>query len=109
MKALLEEHLTNHVVCAKDEHQYIEFRAKLLDYFLSNKSNINQNYSVGAAETAVNNLQHSARAMMLHGNVPKRFWHFAIAHATYLHNVISPSRADKSKQSSNYSSIRKPI
>jgi len=74
MKALLEDHLTNHVVCAKDEH-----------------------YSVGAAETAVNNLRHSARAMMLHGNVPKRFWHFAIAHATYLHNVISPSRADKSK------------
>ena len=75
MKALLEDHLTNHVVCAKDEH-----------------------YSVGAAETAVNNLRHSARAMMLHGNVPKRFWHFAIAHATYLHNVISPSRADKSRQ-----------
>ena len=74
MKALLEEHLTNHVVCAKDEH-----------------------YSVGAAETAVNNLRHSARAMMLHGNLPTRFWHFAIAHATYLHNVISPSRADKSK------------
>ena len=32
MQALLDEHLTNHVVCAKDEH-----------------------YSVGAAETAVNN------------------------------------------------------
>jgi len=44
MQALLNEHTTNHVVCAKDEH-----------------------YSVGAAETAVNNLRHSARAMMLHG------------------------------------------
>jgi len=74
MQALLTEHLTNHVVCAKDEH-----------------------YSVGAAETAVNNLRHSARAMMLHGNVPKRFWHFAVAHAAYIHNVTSPSRIDKSK------------
>ena len=55
MQALLTEHLTNHVVCAKDEH-----------------------YSVGAAETAVNNLRHSARAMILHGNVPKRFWHFLL-------------------------------
>jgi len=50
MIALLTEHLTNHVVCAKDVH-----------------------FSVGAAETAVNNLRHSAQAMMLHGNVPKRF------------------------------------
>jgi len=35
--------------------------------------------------------------MMLHGNVPKRFWHFAIAHAAYIHNVTSPSRLDKYK------------
>ena len=74
MQALIDKHLTNHVVCATDEH-----------------------YSVGAAETAVSNLRHSARGMMLHGHVPKRFWHFAIAHATHIHNVISPSRADKSK------------
>ena len=74
MQTLLTEHLTNQVVCAKDEH-----------------------YSVGAAETAVNNLRHSARAMMLHGNVPKRFWHFAVAHAAYIHNVTSPSRVDKTK------------
>jgi len=74
MQALFNEHLTNHVVCAKDEH-----------------------YSVGAAETAVNNLRHSARAMMLHGNVPEHFWHFAIAHAAYIHNFTSPSRLDKSK------------
>jgi len=67
--------LTNHVVCAKDEH-----------------------YSVRAAETAVNNLRHSARAMMLHRNIPKRFRHFAaIAHAAYIHNVTSLSRLDKSK------------
>jgi len=46
MQVLLTENLTNH----KDEH-----------------------YSVGAAETAMNNLRHSARAMMLHGNVPKSF------------------------------------
>jgi len=74
MQALLNEHLTNHVVCAKDEH-----------------------HSVGAAETAVNNLRHSPRAMMLHRNIPKRFWHSAIAHAVYIHNVTSPSRLDKSK------------
>jgi len=35
--------------------------------------------------------------MVLHGNVPKRLWHFAIAHAAYIHNVTSPSRLDKSK------------
>jgi len=35
--------------------------------------------------------------MMLHGRVPKHFWHFAIAHAAYIHNVISQSRLDKSK------------
>ena len=74
MQALLDEHLTNHVVCATDEH-----------------------YSVGAAETAVSNLRHSARGIILHGHVPKRFWHFAIAHATYIHNVISPSHAAKSQ------------
>jgi len=74
MQALLEKHLTNHVVCAKDKH-----------------------YCVGTAETAVNNLRHSAQAMMLHGHVPKRFWHFAIAHAAYIHNVTSPSRIDTSK------------
>jgi len=34
---------------------------------------------------------------MLHGNVLKRFWHFAIAHAAYIHNMTSPSRIDKSK------------
>jgi len=34
---------------------------------------------------------------MLHRNVPKRFWHFAIAHAANIHNVTSPSRIDKSK------------
>ena len=74
MQALLNEYLTNHVVWAQDEH-----------------------YSVGAAETAVKNLRHIAQAMTLHGNVPKRFWHFAIAHAVYIHNVTSPSRIDKSK------------
>jgi len=60
--------------CAKDEH-----------------------YSVGAAETAVNNLRRSARAMMPHINIPKRFWHFAIAYAAYIHwhHVTSPSRLDK--------------
>jgi len=56
-----------------------------------------EHYFVGTAETAVNNLRHSARAMMLHGNVTKRFWHFAIAHAAYIHNVTSPSCLDKSK------------
>jgi len=75
MQALCDEHLTNHVVCAKDEH-----------------------YSVGAAETAVNNLRHNARATMLHGNIPEHFWHFATrAHAAYIHNVTSPSRLEKSK------------
>jgi len=69
-----KKHITINVVCAKDEHN-----------------------SVRAAETAVNNLRHSTRAMMLHGNVPKRFWHFAIAHAAYIHNVTSPSRLDKYK------------
>jgi len=74
MQALLNEHLTNHIVCAKDEH-----------------------YSLGAAETAVNNLRHSARAMMIHGNLPERFWHFAIAHAAHIQNVTSPCCIDKSK------------
>ena len=35
--------------------------------------------------------------MMLHRNMPKRFWHFTIAHAAYIHNVTSPSHLDKSK------------
>jgi len=74
MQALLNEHLTNHVVCAKDEH-----------------------HSVGAVEHAVNNLRHSARAMMLHGNESKRFWHLAIAHAAYTNNVTSLSCLEQSK------------
>jgi len=74
MQALLKKYLTNHVVCAKDEQ-----------------------YSVGAAGTAINNLRHSARALMLHGNLPERFWHVARAHAAYIHNVTLPSRPDKSK------------
>jgi len=43
-----------------------------------------EQYSVGAAETAVNNLRHSTREMMLLGIIPKRFWHFVIAHAAYI-------------------------
>jgi len=36
-----------------------------------------------------------------HRNTPKRFWHFAIAHVAYIHNVTSPSRLDNSKTISN--------
>jgi len=68
MQALLNEYLTNHVACAKDWR-----------------------YSVEPFETAVNNPRHSVRAMMLHGNVPKRFLDFAIAHAAYIHNMTSPT------------------
>ena len=45
----------------------------------------------------IRTLRHSARAMMLHGNVSTRFRHFAIAHAAYIHNVTSLSRIGKSK------------
>jgi len=75
MQALLDEHLAYYVVCAKDEHN-----------------------PEGAAETAENNLHHSARAMMLYGSVPKRSWNFAIAHVAYIHNMISITVAPRQIQ-----------
>jgi len=35
--------------------------------------------------------------MLLHANIPRRFWFYAISHATYLDNMTSSSRMDRSK------------
>jgi len=35
--------------------------------------------------------------MLLHANIPRRFWCYAISHATYLNNMTASSRMDRSK------------
>ena len=66
-------------------HQSPDATSKLLSTIIVCTKD--EQYSAGAAETAVNNLRHSARAMMLHGIIPKRFWRFVIAHAAYINNI----------------------
>ena len=84
-QTLIEEHLTNHVVCAKDEH-----------------------YSVRAAETVVNNLRHSTRAMMLHGNISKRIFGTSSSHMPHIFTMWYHHHAPTNlKQFSNYCSTRR--
>jgi hypothetical protein len=74
MTALLETNYVRHVVAAVNEH-----------------------YSNGAAEHAVHTIRTTAKAMLLHANIPKKYWCYAISHATYLNNMTTPSRADRTK------------
>ena len=74
MTELLESNYVRHVVAAVNEH-----------------------YSNGPAEHAVHTIRSAAKAMLLHANIPKRFWCYAISHATYLNNMTSSSRMDRTK------------
>jgi hypothetical protein len=74
LTAYLEANHTNHIVCSKDEHA-----------------------SIGAAENSIGVLRTSAKAMMLAGNIPKRYWQFVVSHASYLNNIVAPSRCDHTK------------
>jgi hypothetical protein len=74
MNALLETNYVRHVVAAVNEH-----------------------YSNGVAENAVHTIRTTAKAMLLHANIPKKYWCYAISHATYLNNMTTSSRADRSK------------
>ena len=74
MTALLETNYVRHVVAAVNEH-----------------------YSNGVAEHAVHTIRTTAKAMLLHANIPKKYWCYAISHATYLNNMTTPSRADRTK------------
>jgi hypothetical protein len=74
LTAHLEANHTNHIVCSKDEHA-----------------------SIGAAENSIGVLRTSAKAMMLAGNIPKRYWQFVVSHAAYLNNIVAPSRCDRTK------------
>jgi hypothetical protein len=74
LTAYLEANHTNHIVCSKDEHA-----------------------SIGAAENSIGVLRTSAKAMMLAGNIPKRYWQFVVSHAAYLNNIVAPSRCDRTK------------
>jgi hypothetical protein len=74
LTAYLEANHTNHIVCSKDEHA-----------------------SIGAAENSIGVLRTSAKAMMLAGNIPKRYWQFVVSHVAYLNNIVAPSRCDRTK------------
>ena len=58
---------------------------------------VNEHYSNGVAEHAVHTIRTTAKAMLLHANIPKKFWCYAVSHATYLNSMTHPSRADRSK------------
>lgn len=68
----LEDAGTQHRMCSKNEH-----------------------HEIGPAENAIGTLRTTAKCLMLEANVWKRFWPFAIGHATYLSNLTSKSRADR--------------
>ena len=74
MNELLETNYVRHVVAAVNEH-----------------------YSNGVAEHAVHTIRMTAKAMLLHANIPKKYWCYAISHATYLNNMTATSRADRTK------------
>ena len=57
MTALLETNYVRHVVAAVNEH-----------------------YSNGVAEHAVHTIRTTAKAMLLHANIPKKYWCYAISH-----------------------------
>ena len=59
---------------------------------------VNEHYSNGVAEHAVHTIRTTAKAMLLHANIPKKYWCYAIPHATYLDNMETSSRADRSNQ-----------
>jgi hypothetical protein len=58
---------------------------------------VNEHYSNGVAEHAVHTIRTTAKAMLIHANIPKKYWCYAISHATYLNNMTTSSRADRSK------------
>ena len=58
---------------------------------------VNEHYSNGVAEHAVHTIRTTAKDMLLHANIPKKYWCYAISHATYLNNMTTSSRADRSK------------
>ena len=74
MTALLEENFVNHKVAAKDQH-----------------------YAIGVAENAIMTIRQAAKSLLLHANVPRRYWEHAISHAAYLNNITSKSRAEPTK------------
>ena len=74
MNALLEANYVRHVVAAVDEH-----------------------YSNGPAEHAVHTIRTTAKALLLHANIPKQYWCYAVSHAAYLNNMTATSRADRNK------------
>ena len=49
------------------------------------------------AENSIDVLRTSAKAMMLAGNIPKRYWQFVVSHAAYLNNIVALSRCDRTK------------
>jgi hypothetical protein len=58
---------------------------------------VNEHYGNGAADHAVHTMLTTAKAMLLHANIPKKYWCYAISYATYLNNMTTSSRADRSK------------
>jgi hypothetical protein len=85
MTELLESNYVRHVVAAVNEH-----------------------YSNGPAEHAVHTIRSAAKTMLLHANIPSRFWCYAISHATYLNNMTSSSCMDHSKTIYEILFMRRP-
>jgi len=69
-------------VCSKDEHASIGVAENKKD------SNAVFENSIGVLRTSAWHHQ----AMMLAGNILKRFWQLVVSHAGYLNNIVSPSR-----------------
>jgi hypothetical protein len=44
-------------------------------------------------------IRQAAKSLLLHANVPRRYWEHAISHAVYLNNITSKSRAEPAKTS----------
>jgi hypothetical protein len=44
-----------------------------------NASDVNEHYSNGVAEHAVHTVRATAKAMLLHANIPKKYWCYAIS------------------------------
>ena len=49
----------------------------------------------GVAENAVRQIKDATRTLLLHANTPRRFWHYAANHATYVWNRTHVARLTK--------------
>lgn len=93
---LVKNHFSSNICILRSDNG-TEFTSNVMQNYLSNQGILHQTSCVGTpqqngiAERKNRDLLEKTRAIMLHANVPKRFWSHAIQTAAYIINRL-PSR-----------------